>query len=253
MLTTIQCCLARTDPSRPIGGDHFTSEYRLVEEDMEGDLDMTVREDELNEKGRPLFDWVKPVAWLLQNAELYQEWEEDEEDEDGDFINLYESADEVGNGSEDSDKVYGAEEIVEYDDKDGEGEVDDVEREQEDVEGWEEGDDDVHMTDEGETSGSGLGNSMRNLGRPDSASSSRALGGDGAEHRFGASTQEIGELLLGRAMTPRHFFTSPEDQQDSIENIVTPRKGLLAGNACLILISRQPLGKTLQNEGLKLR
>jgi len=35
-----------------------------------------------------------------------------------------------------------------------------VEGEQEYVEGWEEGDDDVHMTDEGETCGSGLGSRM---------------------------------------------------------------------------------------------
>jgi len=28
---------------------------------MEGDLDMTVREDELDEKGTPLIDMVKPV------------------------------------------------------------------------------------------------------------------------------------------------------------------------------------------------
>ena len=52
---------------------------------------------------------------------------------------------------------------------------------QDNVEGWEEGDDDVHMTAEGETSGSGLGSMMRHLGRPDSASSSRGLYGDSAE------------------------------------------------------------------------
>jgi len=34
------------------------------------------------------------------------------------------------------------------------------------------------MTDEGEISGSGLGSRMRDLGRPDSASSSRGLYGD---------------------------------------------------------------------------
>jgi len=124
---------------------------------MEGDLDMTVREDKLDEKGRPLIDWVKPVQWLLPNAEVYEEWEEDEEDEDVDFIDLYESGDEGGNGPEDSNKVYGEEEIDEDDDEDVEGE-------QEDEEGWEEGDDDVHMTDEGETSGSGLGSKIRDLG-----------------------------------------------------------------------------------------
>jgi len=137
----------------PIGAEDSTSEYRLTEEDMEGDLDMPVREDELDEKGRPLIDWVKPVEWLLPNAEVYEEWEEDEEDEDGDFIDLYESGDEGGNGSEDSDEVYGEEEIDEEDEEDVEGEQEDVEGEQEDLEGWEEGDDDVHMTDEGETSG----------------------------------------------------------------------------------------------------
>jgi len=163
----------------------------------------------------------------LPNAEVYEEWEDEEEDEDVDFIDLYESGDEGGNGSEDSDEAYGEEEIDEDDDED-------VEREGEDVEGWEEGDDDVHVMDEGETSGSGLWGRMRDLGRPDSESSSRGLYGDPAEHRFRASTQEIGERLLGWAMTPKDFFTSPDDQQDSIENIVSKRKCFLAGNPCLI-------------------
>ena len=70
MLTNIQCCLARTGPSIPIGGEDSTFEYRLTEEDMEGDLDMSVCEDELDEKGTLLIDWVKPVQWLLPNAEL---------------------------------------------------------------------------------------------------------------------------------------------------------------------------------------
>ena len=39
---------------------------------MERDLDMRVREDELDEKGRPLIDWVRPVEWLLPNAEVYE-------------------------------------------------------------------------------------------------------------------------------------------------------------------------------------
>jgi len=79
---------------------------------------------------------------------------------------------------------------------------------------------------------------MQDLGRPDPESASRGLYGDAAEHRFRASTQEIGERLLGRAKTPKDFFTSPEDQQDSIENIVTKRKRFLAGNARLIISSR---------------
>jgi len=89
----------------PIGGEDSSSQYRLTEKDMKGDLDMTVQEDELDEKGRPLIDWVKRVEWLLPNAEVYEEWEEDEKDEDVDFIDLYESGDEGGNGSEDSDEV----------------------------------------------------------------------------------------------------------------------------------------------------
>jgi len=35
-------------------------------------------------------------------------------------------------------------------------------------------------------------------------------------------------------MILKDFFTSPEDQQDTIENIVTMRKRFLAGNAHLI-------------------
>jgi len=151
----------------PIGGEDSTSEYRLTEEDMEGGLEMTVREDELDEKGRPLIHWVKPVKLLLQNAEVYEEWEEDEENEDVDFIDLYESGDEGGNGSGDSDEVYGEEEIDEDNEEDVDSEQEDMEGEQEDVEGWEEGDDDVNMTDEGETSRSGLGSRMRDLGHPD--------------------------------------------------------------------------------------
>jgi len=91
------------------------------------------------------------------------------------------------------------------------------------------------MTDVEETSGSGLGSRMRDLGRPDSPSSSGGLYGYVAEHRSRASTQDIGERLLGWAMTPKAFCTSPEDQQDSIDNIVTKRKRFLACNARLII------------------
>jgi len=35
-----------------------------------------------------LIDWVKHVEWLLPNAEVYEQWEEDEKDEDVDFIDL---------------------------------------------------------------------------------------------------------------------------------------------------------------------
>jgi len=36
-------------------------------------------------------------------------------------------------------------------------------------------------------------------------------------------------------MPPKDLFTSTDDQQDSIENIVTKRKRFLAGNARLII------------------
>jgi len=62
---------------------------------------------------------------------------------------------------------------------------------------------------------------MRHLGRPNSASSSCGLYGDASEHCFRVSTQEIGERLLGQAITPKDFFTCPENQWDSIKNIVT--------------------------------
>ena len=106
------------------GGEDRTSEYRLTAEDMEGDLDMTVREEELDEKGRPLIDWVKPVEWLLPNAEVHEEWEEDE-DQDVDFIDLYESGEEDGNGSEDCDEIYGEERIYEEEDDDEQEDDDD--------------------------------------------------------------------------------------------------------------------------------
>jgi len=106
------------------------------------------------------------------------------------------------------------------------------------------------MTDEGQTSGSGLGSRMRDLGRPDFASSSRGLYGDAAEHGFRASTQVIGERLLGRGMTPKDFLTSLEDQRDSIENIVTKRKRFLAGNARLIIDLQAAAREDAEEQGI---
>ena len=106
------------------------------------------------------------------------------------------------------------------------------------------------MTEEGETSGSGLGSRMRHLGRPDLTSSSRGLDGDAAEHRFWASTQEIGEPLLGRPMTPKDFVQSLEDQQDSIENIVTKRKRFRAGNARLIIDLEAAAREDAEEQGI---
>jgi len=49
---------------------------------------------------------------------------------------------------------------VECEQEDTEGEQEDAEGNPEDVEGGQEGDDDVHITDKGETSGSGLRSRM---------------------------------------------------------------------------------------------
>ncbi len=114
-------------------------------------------------------------------------------------------------------------------------------------------DGDVDMAGAGATSGPGLGSRMRDLGGPDSASSTSGVYGDAGEHRFRASTQEIGERLLGRAMTPKDFFTSPEDQQDSIENIVTKRKRFLAGNARLIIDLEAAAREDAEEQGIDLQ
>ncbi|PUU77799.1 hypothetical protein B9Z19DRAFT_1065567 [Tuber borchii] len=47
------------------------------------------------------------LCLLLPNAEVYEKWKEDEDDQDIDFIDLYESDEEDGNGSEESDGIYG--------------------------------------------------------------------------------------------------------------------------------------------------
>ncbi|PUU72836.1 hypothetical protein B9Z19DRAFT_1069456 [Tuber borchii] len=218
-----------TSPSMPTGGEDCTSEYQLTAEDMEGDLDMRVQEDELNEKA------------------VYEKWEEDEEDQDVDFIDLYESDEEDGNSSEDSDRIYGEEMIYKeeeeeeeetdnhVDDDNDNNYHDDGEREQSSdcLSRSENGD--VDMIEAGEISGSSLGRASWDLDCSHSAPFTQGRYGDVAENRFLASTQEIRERLLGRAMTPKDFFISPEDQQDSIEHIITKRKRLFAGNNCLNL------------------
>ncbi|KAG0636534.1 hypothetical protein HOY80DRAFT_1088330 [Tuber brumale] len=97
---------ALPNPSMLTDTTDHTSDFLLMERDIEADLDMTVLEEELNKKGRPLINWVKPIEWLLLNAEIYEEWEEGEEDEDDDFVDLYGSAHRDGNSWEDSDRVY---------------------------------------------------------------------------------------------------------------------------------------------------
>ena len=96
------------------------------------------REEELDAKGKPLIDWVKPVKWLLPKAEAYEEWEEDEVDEDLEIIDLYDSENKNGNGSEDSDEVDG-EEQLDMETDESEGEYDEEEEAGEDEEDESEG------------------------------------------------------------------------------------------------------------------
>ncbi|KAG0635065.1 hypothetical protein HOY80DRAFT_1058160 [Tuber brumale] len=58
---------------------------------------MPNNEEEHDARGRPLMD----------QAEIYEDWEEDDEDKDVAFFNLYESADDASDVSEDSDGIYG--------------------------------------------------------------------------------------------------------------------------------------------------
>ena len=118
------------------------------------------------------------------------------------------------------------------------------------MEGWEEDDYDVHMTDEGETSGTGLVSRMRDLGRPDYSSFSRGLYGDVAEYHFCCSTHKIGQRLLGWAMTPKEFFTSSEDEQYCIENSVIKRKPLIPSNASLIIDLEAPAREDAEQQGI---
>jgi len=102
----------------PISGPDFTSDYTFTAEDMEGDRDMTVGEDPVQEKGRSLIDLVKPVEWHLPSPVVYKEWEKDEEHEDGDIIDLCNFGDKEENGAEDSKEVNGE---MKYDENDVEG------------------------------------------------------------------------------------------------------------------------------------
>ncbi|PUU80010.1 hypothetical protein B9Z19DRAFT_1124246 [Tuber borchii] len=174
---------------------------------------MAVREDELDEKRRLLIDWVKAVEWH--------------------FIDLYESAEEDGNCSENSDGIYGEEMIYEEEEEEGEEETvhdgdddnndnyhADRERELSSDSLSQSENSDVDKIGAGETSGSNLLSASWDLDRSHSASSTQGLYGDVAVNRFQASTQD-GERLLGWAMTPKDFIISPEDQQDSIEYVIT--------------------------------
>jgi len=109
------------------------------------------------------------------------------------------------------------------------------------------------MTDEGETSGSSLGSRMRHLGRPHSASSSHGVYGDAAAHSFHASRQEIGERLLRWAMTPKDFFTRPQDQQGCIEHIVTKRMCFLAGNPSLMIDLEAAAREDAEEQGIDIQ
>ncbi|PUU79256.1 hypothetical protein B9Z19DRAFT_1125531 [Tuber borchii] len=181
----------------------------------EVDQEMIVGENEILE---PLIDWVNSVEWLLLNAEGYEKWEEDGEYQDVDFINLYEPEEEDDNGLKDSDEIYGAEKIYEREEEE-EVMEDDGDNDQNDNYQW-----------NGEQE-----HSSHNLNQSHSISSTRGLYVHAAENCFWGSTQEIGERLLGWAMTPKDFLISPEDQQDRMEDIITKRTRLFAGNAHLII------------------
>ncbi|PUU77766.1 hypothetical protein B9Z19DRAFT_1127870 [Tuber borchii] len=146
------------------------------------------------------------------------------------------SDEEAGNGLEDSDEVYGEEMIYkeekeeeETDNDNGGNENDDDYHNDKEQEGSSHSlsqseNSDVDMIGAGEISGSSLGRASRDLDHSHSVSSTGELYSDAVENHFRTATQEIGERLLGRAMTPKDFFTSPEDQQDRIEHIITKRK-----------------------------
>jgi len=51
-------------------------------------------------------------------------------------------------------------------------------------------------------------------------------------------------------MTSHDVFTNPEDQQDSIENIVTTRKRFLAGNARLIIDLEAAAREDAEQQGI---
>jgi len=53
-------------------------------------------------------------------------------------------------------------------------------------------------------------------------------------------------------MTPNAFFTSPEDQQDSIENIVTKRKRFLDGNARLVIDLKPSAREDAEDQGIEI-
>ena len=69
-------------------------------------------------------------------------------------------------------------------------------------------------------------------------------------YSFHANTQACGEWLLGWAMTAKDFFTSPEDQQDSIKTIVTKRKGFVAGNPSLIIDIEAATREEAEEQGI---
>ncbi|PUU72496.1 hypothetical protein B9Z19DRAFT_1137419 [Tuber borchii] len=227
----------RRNPSMPTGREDCTFEYQLTAQDMEADLDMTV----------------------------YEEWEEDEEDQDVDFINLCESDEEDGNGSEDSDRFYGEEMIYEEgeeeeEETDDDGDNannndyhDDRERERSSDSPCRSVNGDVDMIGVGEISGLSLETASRDLDRSNLHYPPSGFTVMSQKNYFRASTQEIGERLLGRAITPKDFFISLEDPHDSIEYIITKRKQLLAGNAHLSIDLKAATREDAEEQGIDLK
>ena len=122
--------------------------------------------------------------------------------------------------------------------------------EQEDVEGWEEGDDDVHMTDEGETSGSGLGSRMRDLGRPALHLPLVVCTAMRQNTVSVLAPKRLERGCLGGLRHPR-ISSQARKTNRTASKILSPRQSaFLPAMPVLSLISRQPLGKTQKNKEL---
>ncbi|PUU79859.1 hypothetical protein B9Z19DRAFT_1063934 [Tuber borchii] len=151
-------------------------------------------------------------------------------------------------------KINGEEIIYEEEEEEEEEETDD-DRDDDDEDDYHEDRELEQSSDRlraGEISGSSLGRISWNLARSHSAPFTWGLYGDVSENCFWVSTQEIGEMLLGQAMTPKDFFISPNDQQDSIKHIITKRNCLFAGNARHIIDLEAATREETEGQGIDL-
>ncbi|RPA88422.1 hypothetical protein L873DRAFT_1927453, partial [Choiromyces venosus 120613-1] len=184
------------------------------------------------------------IAFLVEIGWVCEEWEEDEDDQDMDFIDLYGSTNEEGNAGQDSeDELVHGEEY-------GDAAKDQGDEEEEDSE-----DEDVDIGGMVESYSSGLGQGKRRMSdsdQPESTSSACRLYGEAAKNHFRASTQEIGEALLTSAMTAKDFFVSQEEQWDNIERITTERRQFCASNTRLIIDLEVAAWEDAEEQGINL-